>query len=48
MLADLGADYDRYGNGGGYVLNNQLFGHMLSCDSSRAYVAKNRRYAELR
>lgn len=47
-LADLGADYDRYGNGGGYVLNNQLFNHMLSCDSSRAYLAKNRRQAQLR
>lgn len=47
-LADLGADYDAYGNGGGYVVRNRLLGHMLSCDSSRAYMAKNRRYAQLR
>lgn len=47
-LEDLGADYDRYGNGGGYMVNNRLFSHMLSCDSSRAYLAKNRRYAQLR
>ena len=47
-LADLGADYDRYGNGGGYVLYNQLFSHMMSCDSSRAYLAKNHRHAQLR
>jgi len=47
-FADLGADFDRYGNGGGYVLNNRLFRHMLSCDSSRAYLAKSRRYVQLR
>lgn len=47
-LADLGADYDAYGNGGGYVVRNRLLSHMLSCDSSRAYMAKNRRYAQLR
>jgi hypothetical protein len=47
-LAELGADYDRYGNGGGYMTHNRLLGHMIDCDSSRAYVAKSRRYVQLR
>lgn len=47
-LAALGADYDRYGNGGGYVVNGRLLGHLIDCDSTRAYLAKNRRYAQLR
>ena len=47
-LAGLGADYERYGNGGGFVTNGRLFGHLISCDSSRAYLAKSRRYVQLR
>jgi len=47
-LADLGADYDHYGNGGGYVTNGRLFGHLIDCDSNRAYLAKSRRWAQLR
>lgn len=47
-LADLGADYESYGNGGGYVTNGRLFNHLLSCDSSRAYLAQSRRFVQLR
>jgi len=47
-LAGLGADYDSYGNGGGYVTYNRLLGHLIDCDSTRAYLAKNRRYTQLR
>jgi hypothetical protein len=47
-LAELGADFDRYGNGGGYKTRNRLLHHLIDCDSARAYVAKNRRYVELR
>lgn len=47
-LADLGGDYERYGNGGGYVVNGRLLGHLVDCDSARAYHAKNRRYVQLR
>ncbi|MFT5501741.1 MAG: hypothetical protein ACI88G_001880, partial [Woeseiaceae bacterium] len=31
-LAALGADFDNYGNGGGYVKDGQLFDHLLDCD----------------
>jgi hypothetical protein len=47
-MADLGADYERYGNGGGYMTNSRLFGHLIDCDSTRAYLAKSRRYVQLR
>jgi hypothetical protein len=47
-FASLGADYESYGNGGGYMTSNRLFGHLISCDSTRAYLAQNRRYVQLR
>jgi len=47
-LADLGADYENYGNGGGFVTNGRLFRHLISCDSTRAYLAKSRRFVQLR
>ena len=47
-FADLGADYERFGNGGGYEVNGKLLGHLIDCDSNRAYVAKNIRFVELR
>lgn len=47
-FADLGADYERYGNGRGYEVNGKLLGHLIDCDSNRAYVARNLRFAELR
>jgi hypothetical protein len=47
-LTALGADYDSYGNGGGFVTNGRLFNHLIDCDSTRAYLAKNRRFVQLR
>lgn len=47
-LAALGADYDRYGNGGGYMVRGRLLGHLIDCDSSRAYFVKSLRYVQLR
>lgn len=47
-LADLGADYERYGNGGGFATYGRLMGHLIECDSSRAYLAQSRRYVQLR
>lgn len=47
-LADLGADYDRYGTGGGFATRGRLLGHLIDCDSSRAYLAESRRYVQLR
>ena len=47
-LAELGADYERYGNGGGFVTNGRLFDHLIKCDSTRAYIAKSQRYVQLR
>jgi hypothetical protein len=47
-LAALGADYESYGNGGGFVTNGRLFGHLISCDSTRAYLAQSRRFVQLR
>lgn len=47
-LEDLGTDYERYGNGRGFEVRNRLLGHLIDCDSSRAYLAKNRRFVQLR
>ena len=47
-FAELGADYERYGNGLGYETNRKLFRDLIECDGSRAYVAQNRRYVQLR
>lgn len=47
-FTELGGDFERMGNGGGYKVYGELFGGLLDCDSSRAYVAKNRRSAQLR
>lgn len=47
-FAELGADYERYGNGGGVNISSRLFNHMLDCDSTRAYLAKSRRFVQLR
>jgi hypothetical protein len=47
-LAGLGADYEIFGNGGGYVNSGPLMGHLVSCDSTRAYLVKSRRSAQLR
>lgn len=47
-FTELGGDFERYGNGGGYKVAGELFGELIDCDSTRAYVAKNRRSAQLR
>ena len=47
-LADLGADYERYGNGRGFVTRRNLLSHLVSCDSSRAYLAESQRFVQLR
>lgn len=47
-FAALGKDYESYGNGGGYKLNGELFDDLIECDSTRAYIAKNRRHVQLR
>lgn len=47
-LTALGVDFENMGNGGSYAINGKLLGHIVDCDSSRAYLAKNRRFAQLR
>ena len=47
-LADMGKDFDDYGNGRGFETAGKLFSHMIDCDSSRVYAAKSRRYVQLR
>ena len=47
-LADFGADYERYGNGEGFRTYQELLGDQISCDSSRVYLAKSRRFLQLR
>jgi hypothetical protein len=47
-FASLGADFESYGNDGGWKVAGDLFGDLLDCDSNRAYVVKNRRYVQLR
>lgn len=47
-FADLGADYERFGNGRGYETHGKLLGHLIDCDSNRAYVTQSRRFVELR
>ena len=47
-LADLGADYEHFGNGGAYEAYGTLFGGLIKCDSSRAYLARSHRFVQLR
>ena len=44
-LEDQGADYDQYSESG-WEKGNELFQGKLSCDSSRVYIATNRRMAD--
>jgi hypothetical protein len=44
-LEDQGADWDQY-SAGGYAKAGELFAGKLDCDSSRVYLAKNRRMAK--
>lgn len=47
-LVTLGADYDNFSTGGGYAKYQQLFNHQVSCDTARVYMAKSRRFVQLR
>ena len=47
-LTALGADYDNFGNGGAWRVRMELLSPLISCDGSRAYLAENRRYTQLR
>lgn len=44
-LEEQGVDYDQY-NQSGWKKGNELFRNKVSCDSSRVYLATNRRMAE--
>jgi hypothetical protein len=44
-LEDQGADWDQY-SAGGYAKAGELFAGKLDCDSSRVYLATNRRMAK--
>jgi hypothetical protein len=46
--AELGADYERMGNGRLYMKSGELFDSLMTCDSSRIYNARNRRFVKLR
>ena len=47
-FAEMGADFERYGNGRGFETRRGLLNHLISCDSRRAYLAQNRRFVQLR
>lgn len=47
-LAAMGGDFEMYGNGRGFETYGRLLGHMIECDSSRVYMAKSRRFVQLR
>lgn len=47
-LADLGKDYEMYGNDRGFETYNELVGSQISCDAARAYHATSRRAAQVR
>lgn len=44
-LEDMGADWDQF-SAGGWQKANELFDGKLACDSSRTYIATNRRMAK--
>lgn len=47
-FADLGADYESYGNGRGFETYREVLSDLVSCDSTRAYLAQSRRFVQLR
>lgn len=47
-MAELGADYESLGNVRGFETSGKLFADLINCDSTRAYVAQNRRFVQLR
>jgi len=46
--AEMGADFERQGNGQLYMKSGELFRHLIDCDSARVYNAQNRRFVKLR
>jgi hypothetical protein len=46
--ADLGADWERFANGGGRAASMETFGDIDDCDDARVYIATNRRMAKIR
>jgi hypothetical protein len=46
--ADLGADYERMGNGGLFRQGQALFEHLVQCDDARVYNVQNRRFVDIR
>lgn len=47
-FAAIGADFERYANGGGREMSEETFGDIDECDDPRVYVVNNRRMAQLR
>lgn len=47
-FADLGADYESFGNARGFETYREVLSDLVSCDSSRAYLAQSRRFVQLR
>ncbi len=45
---ELGADWERFSNGGGREASTEIFGDIDDCDDARVYVATSRRAAQLR
>lgn len=45
---ELGADWERFANGGGRDVSAGVFGNIDDCDDARVYVARVRRAAQLR
>jgi len=46
--ADLGADYERMGNGGLFRQSQDILGHLVECDAARVYNAQSRRFINVR
>jgi hypothetical protein len=47
-FAQFGADFERVGNGGLWEEMGEQFESRLDCDSARVYIAKNRRFVNIR
>lgn len=47
-FAEIGADFERFANGGGREVSRETFGEIDECDDARVYVLQNRRMARLR
>jgi hypothetical protein len=45
---ELGADWERFSNGGGREISIETFGDVDECDDARVYIATSRRAAQLR